>query len=420
MDITTQIMTLYNSSEEWNLESFMNTCKNGIHKLRVVVPSNSRFGIVRYVKEYSDFTQPETPYFRSIVFDKTNGKVVSVAPQKSVSPVNNWKQPDVGDWSNVDRVEEFIDGTMINIFQVAGDSTITIATRSRVGGNTTFYEGGATFEEMLRDTSPTLDTFFEEKQEGVYSRFVSLVLQHPMNRIVVPVAKPAIYVIHTGVIKDDGSIHLNNQAFSQYRPLTHDVEKMKSIGLQNYLRNLEVNHGIKTQGVVVYMKDGTRARYRTHLYEHVRRIRGNESQTYERFARLRREAAFEKYLQYYPEEKDVFYQMEGRLRSQTRNLFTMYMNVFVKRAQKYDDCPWPFKHHVSILHNLYKLTLKGQNQKVDLQFVISYVNRLLQEDMNNILKIVKPKGVDMVENYNTPWLKPSTEGLRNAPPLPDE
>jgi hypothetical protein len=414
MDITAQIMKVFKGRQEsWGLASFMEYCKCGPYKLRTIVPSNGKFGIVRYVKEQSDFTLPETPYFRSVVFEKDTGKIVSVAPRKSVSPVNDWKQPMVGDWSAVERMEEFIDGTMINIFQLAEDPTIYISTRSRVGGNTTFYEGGPTFETMLRDACPSLNTFFEGSAGEVHSRFASLVLQHPANRIVVPIQKPAMYVVQAGVVNQDGTIWIDNETFADYRPPVHDLEKAKTVGLHTYLRNLEANEDIKTQGIVIYMKDGTRARYRTRLYERVRRLRGNESLTYERFARLRREAAIEKYLPYYPEEKEAFYQLEGRLRSQTRTLFHMYLNVFAKRTQKYEDCPWPFKHHVSVLHNLYKETLKAQNKKIDLNYVINYTNKLSQEDMNNLLKNVKPKIVET-------WVKPPTDGLRDAPPLPDE
>ena len=414
MDITTQIMNVFKGRQNsWGLDAFIEYCKCGPYKLRTIVPSSGRFGIVRYVKEQSDFQLPETPYFRSVIFDKETGKIVSVAPRKSVSPVNDWKQPVVGDWSHVERIEEFIDGTMINIFQVANDPTIHIATRSRVGGNTTFYEGGPTFEAMLREACPNLDTFFEGSSDNVYSRFASIVLQHPANRIVVPVKKPAIYVVQAGVVNQDGSIWIDNETFANYRPPIHDLIKAKTVGLHTLLRNIESEQDIYSQGIVIYMNDGTRARYRTRLYERVRRLRGNESVTYERFARLRREAALEKYLPYYPEDKDAFYQVEGRLRSQTRTLFHMYMNVFVKRSQKFEDCPWPFKHHVSVLHNLYKETLKAQNKKVDMNYVINYTNKLSQEDMNNLIKFVKPKIVEE-------WVKPSTDGLRNAPPLPDE
>lgn len=416
MDITNQIMNVFKGRQQsWGLDTFVEYCKCGPYKLRTIVPSSGRFGIVRYVKEQSDFTLPETPYFRSVIFEKDTGKVVSVAPRKSVSPVNDWKQPSFleSDWEKVERIEEFIDGTMINIFQTSGDPTIHIATRSRIGGNTTFYEGGATFEAMLREACPSLDTFFEGSAENVTSRFASLVLQHPANRIVVPVKKPAIYVVQAGVVNEDGSIWIDNETFAEYRPPVHDLLQAKTVGLNTYLRNLESKQDINTQGIVLYMKDGTRARYRTRLYERVRHLRGNESVTYERYARLRRGGTLEKYTPYYPEDKEAFYQIEGRIRAQTRTLFHMYMNVFVKRTHKYEDCPWPFKHHVSVLHNLYKETLKGQDKKIDLNYVIQYVNKLSQEDMNNLIKIVKPKVVEV-------WVKPPTDGLRDAPPLPDE
>lgn len=402
-DITSYISPLFQCEKDWNLEEFKTRIQEGAHKLRVIVPAAGRFGIVRYVKGQSDFTHAETGYARSIVFEKDTGRVVCVAPSKSASIVmNEWKIPQINDWDNIVCAEEFMDGTMINLFQLAGDSTIHIATRSRIGGDTTFYAGGPSFEKMLRDACPQLDTFFEGQHlDGFYSRFASILLQHPSNRIVVPIAKPAMYVVMAGMVSTDGIIHVDNGAFADYRPPRVDISYIQSMGIHRWLQDRQMSFGIATQGVVLYRKDGTRLKYRTQLYNSVRELRGNESLAYERFARIRKANALRKYIHYYPEDKEVFYDLEGRLRTQTHTLYKMYADTFITRTLAFASCPWPFKHHVSVLHNIYKETLKGRGCKIGLDQVVSYVNSLSVEDTANLLKLVKEKNKDTAASETT-------------------
>jgi hypothetical protein len=63
--------------------------------------------------------------------------------------------------------------------------------------------------------------------------------------------------------------------------------------------------------------------------------------------------------------------------------------VFRARKTAYHELPWPYKHHVSQLHNLYKDTLKAQGKKVDLEQTIRYVNSLNAEDTANMSKVHK-------------------------------
>jgi hypothetical protein len=75
------------------------------------------------------------------------------------------------------------------------------------------------------------------------------------------------------------------------------------------------------------------------------------------------------------------------LRKNTRQLFQFYTDVFRARKVAFHQLPWPYKHHVSVLHNLFKDVLKAQGQKVTFEEVVKYSNGLSQEDMTNMAKV---------------------------------
>ena len=66
--------------------------------------------------------------FRSVVISLNSGKIVSFSPPKSVGFQQYSKVADA--WENT-RAEEFIEGTMVNVFHADGEWEI--ATRSMIG-----------------------------------------------------------------------------------------------------------------------------------------------------------------------------------------------------------------------------------------------------------------------------------------------
>ncbi len=362
-------------------------------KLRVVEPRDSPYALIRYVKGQSNFDLEHVRWCRSVVVQKETRLPVCVGPPRSSAFEDN-----TADVATV--AEEFVDGTMMNIFKV-GDAETQIATRSRLGGRTRFYERGPTFGEMFSDAMKQMDLERLEDvlytADGVASRFTSTVLQHPSNRIVKAITQPSFVIVHQGTVAADGSVTIYEDAaeFVIAENETADIEiqayKLAPIQaaktIREWVEQQAHERGFGWQGLV--LKDGKGRRWRmwSDIYQTVRRFRGNESNQGERFARLRKSRTLEQYLNFFPEDRTGFYEMEGRLRKNTRQLFYFYSDVFRARKTAYHELPWPYKYHVSQLHNVFKDTLKAQGKKVDLEQVIRYVNSLPYEDMANMCKV---------------------------------
>ena len=363
-------------------------------KLRVIEPRNSGYALVRYVKGQSDFTKEHVGWCRSIVIDTASRRVVSIAPPKASKITETTVSEAV-------LAEEFVDGTMINLFRVCGKDAIELATRSRLNANSRFYEGGPSFADMLKEAVngsfvPILPTV-----SGSFAEFTSVVLQHPKNRIVKRVDAPTFVVIHQGHVAEDGTVSIKEDSteFSADGKIATPYKLERIAGAKSveaWVAEQAQTRGFGWQGVVLKDGAGCRWRVRSQVYETVRRIRGNESSVEERYARIRKERTMNQYLAFYPEDRDVFYEIEGRLRGNTRQLLRFYGDVFRARKTPYHELPWPYKHHVSVLHNQYKETLKALKQTVDMAATVSYVNTLELADLANMMKthsyeLVKPK-----------------------------
>ena len=130
--------------------------------------------IIRYVKGVSDMTHTNAHYFRSVVWNTETNKPVCFSPFRSV-PLE--ASTFISKEGLV--VEDFWDGTMINLFHDTKTSLWCITTRSNIGGNCRFY-GPQTFHRLFWDTFAGMNlTVGMLNTEMCYS----WVLQHTSNRI---------------------------------------------------------------------------------------------------------------------------------------------------------------------------------------------------------------------------------------------
>lgn len=359
--------------------------------LRVVDPKDSQYAIIRYDKMKSNFTNPLSAICRSVVIDKKTVRVVCLAPTRAKNLSDELLK-------RVWRAEPFVDGTMVNVFMDT-DGNIGIATRSRIGGISSF-DNKKSFAEQFADAVniyglTDLKTLFT----GRSATFATFVMSHPHNRIVTPVTAPSLSLVQMGFVNADESVQIMEDP-SLWTPTAQkfalvscipDLESVTAINAWTQKKGQEYGYG--WQGVVLKDGLGNRMRVRSDQYQVVRKLRGNENTTYERFARLRHSRNIQQYIAFYPEDSETFYDLEGALRTKTKGMLTMYIDTFVSKKYEYQSLAWPYKYHVSVLHNLYKEKLRPAKKTVDQNEVIAYVNNLKVEDLANLLKPSSPAKV---------------------------
>lgn len=369
-----------------DLKAWLQSAEGG--SLRVVEPREGPLAIVRYDKSKSDFSKEHVAWCRSVVVNKETRRVVSVAPPKS----GEWKQ-EVFD--TITTAEEFVDGTMLHVYIDSATKEFGLATRSRLGANNRFYRDGPTFREMFEEATVAVHhsepkTLLKGSED--VTRFASVVVQHPRNRVVKAIETPSLVVVHQGTVSADGSVSIeedptqfgvNDDAYV----MEYSLDALKAVPtVLDWVQRESKERGYGWQGVVLKDGKGGRWRIRSDVYETVRKLRGNDTTNEDRFARLRKARAIDQYLSFFPEDKKVLYELEGDLRANTRKLYRQYVATFITKEQKFHELLWPFKHHVSQLHNMFKDLLRPHGKKMDLDQVIGYVNRLNVEDTANLLR----------------------------------
>ena len=396
MPYSVDVFTSWPKFESWDaLRTWLTSSEGGL--LRIVEPRESPFALVRYVKGKSNFELPHVRWCRSVVVNKELRIPVSVAPPKASELTEE-------SLSQATVAEEFVDGTMLSVFDAGSQSAVCFATRSRLNANTKFYEGGPTFVDMFNQAleayqiPSAMSILPSESKDNSAFAFTSIVLQHPKNRIVQTVETATFYILHQGHVDANGLVTIEEDsgnfrcvtgmeesAFFQVQPyLLDSIRASRSV--QTWVSEKAQKHGFGWQGLVLKDGNGRRWRVRSEIYETVRQIRGNESTMEERFARLRKARSIDQYLVFFPEDREVLYELEGRLRKNTRTLLKFYIDVFRTRSVQFHQLPWPYKHHVSVLHNRFKDTLRAEKKRVDFEEVVRYVNSLNIEDSANMTK----------------------------------
>ena len=373
--------------------------------------NNIEYNIIKYSKEaiksimesnYDEYLAISK--FRSVII--RNNKVVCFAPEKSLeytyfvntySAENSW-------------VEDYIDGTMINVFYDNIKQTWEIATRSTVGGNIVFFndvknykyfDNNNYFKDYYNLTFRSM--FFEAcnicnldlnclDEKYVYS----FVLQHPFNRIVTPIVTPVIYLVKvyeithpvnnvlSAINLDKVTIHeINIQSLLNCPPYIFLNCNMKFVNKYPVTNFTDIkdyyasgNAGYICVGCFLYSKDGTRSKIRNSSYEEVRKLRGNQPKLQFNYLSLKQQNKVGEFLQYYPEHTVIFNKFKLALYYYTSNLFMNYISCFIRKEKPLKEYEFEYKSHMYKLHDKYKTELKPNKKNIDKKFVIDYVNSL--------------------------------------------
>ena len=369
--------------------------KNTVHT------ENSHYTIVRYNKSLLNYDLVDTyGLLRSVIFDK-NDKIVSFAPPKSMAT-----ELFIQKYQNLNlpfmKVEEFIEGTMINVFW---DETIglsgawEIATRNSVGANMSFYQKSTssentnkTFRQMFLEAMSQCRLSFDDLIKGYTYSFV---LQHPENRIVVPFRKPNLYLaaIYHCV---DYSKTLTEEKHEIIFVFPMDVNFVReNTSLKNTLvqypkefqertytelikKYASMNTPYDVMGIIIVNQmTGERCKIRNPVYEQVRQLKGNQAKLQYQYLSLRHSGKISEYLKFYPEHKKEFSIYRDDVHLFTKTLYDHYVECFIKKVNPdIHSYSKQYQGHMIVLHQKFLNELREQKKAITFPFIVQYVNEM--------------------------------------------
>tara|TARA_B100000035_G_scaffold315462_1_gene336537 strand:- start:695 stop:2005 length:1311 start_codon:yes stop_codon:yes gene_type:complete len=397
---------MYTNIYELDLNNDYNDSEKFINKKYTF--NNNEYNIIKYNKETLNKYKDNEDYFntlskyRSVIIK--NDKLICYSPAKSINYDKFIEKYNI----NNSWVEDFIDGTMINVFYDVINETWEIATKSTVGGNILFFNDVKTYNYF--NTTNTNDNnnsnkvnytfrsmFFEACNLNNFDLNTldrkytyTFILQHPFNRIVTPITMPTIYLIKIyeiinkidekkAIIKELNLqnfissvpyIFLNTGVkFINKYPITDNFDSVK-----NYYTSKEIPY--YCVGCMIYNEDGTRSKLRNNNYENVRKLRGNQPKLQYNYLCLKQENKIKEFLYYYPEHTFIFNKFKLKVFEYTNQLFMNYISCFIRKEKVLKEYDFQFKNHMYKLHEKYKSELKPNNKNIDKKFVIDYFNNL--------------------------------------------
>lgn len=339
--------------------------------------SNEEYHIIRYTKEMlSPDLYPLYGLLRSVIV--YGSKIVSFSPPKSILAerfMTKYPNPN----SDLKKIvaEQFIEGTMINVFH--NGSFWQIATKNSVGAEVSFYTGSKkTFHDMFFEACKETNLNFLDMLNPAY--IYSFVMQHPDNKFVAPVTSSrlflvAVYEIRNGyeVVEHDLESIKANKFITCCFPGRYEFETYSD--LINQFASPNTPYHI--MGVIVKnVETGERTKFRNPIYEEVRYLRGNQPKLMYQYLTLRQQGKISEYLRFFPEAKHEFSTYREQVHMFTDTLHKNYISCYVKKEKKLADFPHQYRTNMFKIHELYLNDLREKKMYVSNRIVMNYVNTL--------------------------------------------
>ena len=169
----------------------------------------------------------------------------------------------------------------------------------------------------------------------------SFVLQHPKNRIVVPVTVPDLYLVRKYECSGSTVHDMTDMPALEgdKEPKYKTVKELKLIGkswkdLVEYCSSDNLNY--TNQGVVIINTNiNGRTKLRCKNYEKVKHLKGNSPKMQFHYYYLRQNGLVKEFLQYYPEYKQLFRDLRSNLHDWTLQLYKNYHGCFIRKEKRF-------------------------------------------------------------------------------------
>ena len=350
----------------------------------IIESEESAYAILRNSKEKEgeaavaeDSVSEAAQLCRSVVWDTEANLPCCVSP---FAARRDQKIPGAAAEASL-RLEDFVEGVMVNVFRARGDAETHITTRSKLDADGTFYSERSfreLFEEAMDAKRTSLD--FIEKligapDESVAATFITLVLAHPEHRVVRTVEQANFWAIYRGTVANDGTVTFYTEDLPvSWRPKTYSLTfKGELAELKEKFEEIKASKPWYWQGLVVHA-GLQRWRFRNSEHDRVRRqLRGTESNSFGRFLRLRSQKRVQEYLRIYQEDNQDFQGYEQDYRAATKTLYAWYCKVHKEHSVAFKSLPKSVQPLIFDLHKFYLTTLRPVNKSLHMVEVIAWI-----------------------------------------------
>ena len=351
--------------------------KNNIVHEEIIVKDNSEEKyILKYNKKYINETNDmDLGLYRSVVCAFIDGKieVLSFAPPKSLNKNRFMEENELSKCIQLD----FAEGTMVNVFWDKTADEWNINTKSCIGARCS-WNSEKTFRFLFLDAMNETQIEFDDLDKNYCYSFV---LQHPENKIVIPLTEKKLILTNVYEINNEGenvTITSRPDVVKDFKGNHIFENNVKSFEFWDELLDYYASDNLEytQQGIVIVNEEGHRMKLRNRNYERVKHLKGNNPKLQFHYYYLRQKGMVSEFLKYYPEYRALFSQFRNDMHSFTAQLHVNYINCFIQKQKKLSEYPYQYKPHMYALQEKYINELFHEKKYVNKQVVIDYVNSL--------------------------------------------
>lgn len=322
------------------------------------------------------------------------------------------------DLSKVKFAEEFVEGTMVNLFYNPSNdvqgwefSTRNLVSPAEKKENSSGVVDKKCFRRMFFEACVLIGLDFDDLPKE-YS--YSFVLQHPDNTIVAPVKSMALYIVAiyyidgTTVYEMDRSV-VKWSAFSSVR---HPARFGLLKGEEDFHKIINVwasnNSLYYYPGVMFRTHEGARYKFRNPNYEYVKNAKGAVEKSRFVYLHLKKLGSLKKHFDRFPEDEVEFFRHQTNFYNYTHNLHKNYLECYVNKKKPLKEYAIEYKKNMFQLHEHYKIVLKTAGKRVNMTAVVEFMN---QQSLSSQLFVLKKfeDSVNMNKSVITPPKQESGE-----------
>ena len=341
-------------------------------------------------------------YVRSVILNE-NRKIVCFSPPMC-QPRLETKAKDADtcndkdkelEFSKVKFAEEFVEGTMVNLFYNPSNDVQgwEFSTRNVVSPAEKRESGSGVmdkkcFRRMFFEACASVGLNFDDLPKE-YS--YSFVLQHPDNVIVAPVKSIALYIVAIYYI-DGTTVYEMDRSVMRWSSFS-GVRHPARFGLKNeedYRKILNVwasnNSLYYYPGVMFRTHEGARYKYRNPNYEFMKNAKGVVEKNRFAYLHLKKLGKLQSHFERFPENELEFFRHSTNFYNYMHNLHKNYMECYVNKKKPLKEYAVEYKKNMFQLHEHYKMMLKTTGKRVNIEVVIEFMN---EQSLSSQLFVLK-------------------------------
>lgn len=366
---------------------------------------------------------------RSIIVDN-NGKILCFAPPKSFNNLENLKDESMK--SATISIEDFVEGTMMNLYYVETSSTEgywEVSTRSNIGANNFYMMDGIKKNKTFRQMFDEICAMGNFDYNNLPKNYIySFVMRHPENRIVQPVPIASLFLTNVYAVNNEtlyvSAIPLNmignfvpfgphfqtKHIFTTgcYEEIKDSINKFISLCKETEvnLDTLQACLGTMVpysttsymQGFVFEVRSDTeiyRYKVRNHRYEELKKLKGNQAKLQYHYLCLRQNNKVKDFIKVFGYAKE-FNMYRDQLHQYTWDLYQNYVSCYINKEKPLNQFGDQYRTHMYLMHQeIYMKQLKPNKLSIKFENVKQYVNTMKPEHQMYVMNyLLRTKKID--------------------------